>query len=1359
MRLIAILLLWLGSSLPQAWAAGAVRVAFLPGELDGPNAHAAAELLRQELPADALDLRIYRRVDVDEQARVFLAEADLILVRTVGRIDAELIRDEVATVRARGGRAFALGPSFDDQIAAIGLVQDARLAEYFDHGGTQNLANLLRAALARRHFPSLSVVPPEPLPESGYFDPDRGLVYQNFADYRQAWLARRPAAGSRPWVAILFFRAAIRSQQLDTLRALITELDRRGFNALPVFGHPPQATITQYLLDERGASRVAAVIAQAMKVGHTPEEMAQVLGRLDVPVLNSISLSKHDLEQWQASSIGLDVQERSWQVAGPELAGAIAPTVISSKEVRRDGDATLAHDQPIPERIERLVDRTLRWIRLRNLTNADKRIAVIYYNYPPGKENIGASYLNVLPDSLWQILQRLRREGYDLRGAPSTDKELADQVRERGRNIDSTRSGELELLVRGGSAELLAVSEYRKWFDALPRTLRDSMLEKWGAPEQGKIMQWRDPQGVAYFVFPVLRWGSLIFAPQPTRGWDQDIEKLYHDTSLPPTHQYLAFYLWLQRKAAVDAMVHVGTHATHEWQSGKEVGFTAADPGEVLVGAVPQLYPYIVDDIGEGLQAKRRGMAVLISHMTPPLDVAGLNTELRGLAADIDAYHLASGLGSIAAAEHREGITRKVKALGLERDLGLPIEPGEPLDDQLIETVEHHIKDIAEKITPFGLHTFGVSPDEKARRSTAEAILSVRGDLGEPQRQQLRERVMADMARSGPAELDALAAGLAGRYVLAGFGNDPVRSPESLPTGRNLFGFDPARLPSPAAYEAGTKLADDLLAGYRAEHDGALPQRLVINLWAIESNRHGGAMEAQIMALLGVRPRWDASGRVVGVDALTRQQLGRPRVDVTIVPSGLYRDLFSAQILLLDQAVSAARDAAEVDNPLRHNIAATRAELEARGVPAEAALRLASVRLFAPASGSYGNNVAQIVGASNSWQDDSQIADVYFRRTGFLYGQGFWGDQPDGQGGSSASLAVDLLRGALRGTDAVIHSRSSNVYGAIDGDDFYQFLGGTALAVRQVDGKTPSVLVTNMSDPRQGRHETLERFMGRELQARYLNPRWIEAMLDEGYAGARFVHRVVDALWGWQVTVPEAVDASDWQGMYETYVLDRNDLQIRQRFRDATNLLAYQALVDRMLTVINKGYWSPDREVIETLQRVNQELIAEAGVACNADSCSSSEIVALAEALDRQAAAAAADMPAPAMAESAPAARGQAALAAITAAASSPAPARAPVDTDQVPASESSTTATAPSSSASTDSAPQAVFVRGREMIEQRAGTQPPVAAPRMAWEAALLMFLLLIGGLLPQPLSRDRRSSVFRPGSLRSSRAIAAGS
>lgn len=1213
----------------SAQATEKIDVSLLLGDLDSVTAIEAVRQLNADPALASVSLHVFPNKDFSRLDLAPLRRSRIVLVNAMGSTLIRALAPEIGGITDNGGEVHAVGTTWDDKVAAQGFKRDETLAAYMAAGGANNVAAMVRAALRRHAALALDVPPPAPMPEFGAYELSSRKILDSFEAYRDAYAHHR---SGRPWIGVLFYRSNAVSGQMATVEELTAALERRGYNVIPFYGFPNEDALRKFAFDEDGKPAISALGSLALKIGVKPETVVPILRELNAPAVNLITLNSQTRKQWEESKQGLDIMERGWQVSLAELAGLVAPTVVASKEPFVDPETGLdgVRETPIAERIERAAERLSRFVALRETPAKQKRVALLYYNYPPGKENIGASYLNVLPKTLSKMLGRLEQEGYDVSGRPKTEEELSSLVRDRGGNINGWNAGTIEERVREGLAEgsvsLLPVKIYREWFDKeVPEQTRAFMLEKWGEPEKSSIMVWRDEKGEPYFVFPTLRFGNVWLAPQPTRGWEQEPEKLYHDTALPPHHQYLAFYLWLQKTVDAHAMIHVGTHATHEWHNGKEVGFTAGDPGELFVGAVPQLYPYIVDNIGEALQAKRRGMAAMISHLTPPLDRASLHPQLREMKELISNLRLAKEKSpQLANAIHAE-LQKKVQAQGINKDVGL-----ESFEDaESLERLDDYLQEIQEKATPFGLHTFGVAPEQRLKEATADAILALDAKLSPEEHKRRAAEIIAAIDRSAIDELAALANGLAGGYVAAGPGNDPVRNLSALPTGRNLYGFDPARLPSPATWAMGQKMAEDFVADFK-KRKNEWPTKLVFNLWGVETNRHEGAMEAQIMALMGVKPVWDARGRVTGVEAISRAELGHPRVDVTIIPSGLYRDLFSQVMKRLDEAVTLAQKQDEEDNAMRRNVLVARDELIRQGVPAERATQLAGVRMFTVPSGAYGTNLDKATPLSNTYGDgkeaDAKLSGVYFMRMHHAYGQGLWGDDVQDRPG----LGVDLLKQGLKGAQAVLHSRSSNVYAALDGDDFYQYLGGAAMAARVVNGATPEVFVADMSNPSKPVQVTLEHYIGKEMRTRYLNPKWIEAMMKEGYAGARFVNYVVENLWGWQVLTPEAIGDAKWQEMYETWVKDRNHLDIRQKFRDAGNLLAYQALVDRMLVAVNKGYWKADAETVAELEKVNLEVIAEAGVACDKYTCSSPKIVALAEAQDKRAMESATLRPAPA---------------------------------------------------------------------------------------------------------------------------------
>jgi cobaltochelatase CobN len=1173
-------------------------LALVLGDVESRPAVLAVRALQEPLKALDVTVRIIPVNRVTPADRTALATADLVVIDVLGRQSAQPITSELKSLQQARRPVFAVGGTVDDTLRELGVREDGTVRSYHRAGGVDNFANLLRHLL-RTHFGAdIAVGPVQPMPQAGLYDVHANKTAATFDEYLRGYRQHRAGA---PWVGVMFYRASLASGQTLPLAAIVTRLEQAGYNVLPAFGYPYEVPL-RYFIDEADKPRVDLIVALGMKVGGTAATGA-ILDKIGVPAINAITLTQQSAEQWKASKVGLDIFERTWQLAGAELAGLIQPTIVASRERVTDASTGLAYieEQPIAERIGRLAARVDAWLALRRTPNAGKRIAMLYYNYPHGSETIGAAYLNVLPESLWQIAQRLSTEGYVGPEALPADKQALQADIQRwgnypGKSVREHREG-LARLAASGEALLVPLADYRQWYGQLPAELRRAVEKSWGKPEQAPTL-WRDARGQEQFVFPARRYGQLLFAPQPTRAWEQNLEKLHNEVTLPPGHEYIAFYLWLQHAYRAHAVVHLGTHGTQEWLSGKEVGLSEADPTEALIGAMPNIYPYVMDDVGEGLQAKRRGMATIIDHMTPPFDASGLNPDLRELGALLNDYRVAEHKSPLLARGHMTALNRLAAKSGVLKDMGRKTLASE----EDMEALESYLDTVAAKLTPFGLHTFGVAPESSLRQATARAIVGLDKSIPVSEQaarvQQLDEEIQASAA----LELERLMQGLAGRYIPAGPGADLIRNPAALPTGRNFYGLDPARIPSRTTYEQGAKLAQQLVDDYRTRH-GVYPDKLTVNLWGVETSRHEGIMEAQVLALMGVRPTWDERGRVTGVEAISRLELGRPRVDVTMVSSGLFRDLFANLLKLLDDAAQLAQQQDDSDNPLQAHTRKVAARLQQRGLSAQQAQELASTRIFGLPSGSYGTNVEKLVPLSNAWQHEQQIADVFINRMSHPFGRGNWGSDLTKEHGD-ASLRRELFKQALSGRKIALHSRSSNLFATLDNDDFFQYLGGTALAIRSVDGKTPEVMVTDLSNPRRPQHATLDKYMGQELQSRYLNPRWADGMLREGYAGARFISRVVDYLWAWQVTVPDVVDATKWQRMYETYVADRHGLRVRERIAASGNLRAYQAITDRMLTAIELGYWQPSKQVRAHLEQENARAIADAGVACSAESCS-----------------------------------------------------------------------------------------------------------------------------------------------------------
>ena len=888
--------------------------------------------------------QVYTPRDLSDEALKAIGDSRLVLILH-GPMDeredrrlAKQLGPQLARAAKTGGTVYGASDHlFPKDYDAGSFVIDPRLRSFFSEG-SGSIKNGYLYVLTKTLGIKASYH--EPAQSPGSFSSRRLYERRSHtltADYDQYLAAYRKARSGfnprAPWIGIVFIDPN-RSPEPGVVDSVAESLEKEGLNVLPACGYPSEETIENFFFDAGGKSRVRLVVALGLKMGVRSKVAVPLLEKLGVPAIDAITCYSESYDQWRRSPVGLDLFERGWTVAQPELAGAIQPIVVGTHETVTDPQTGLKYvaERGIPSRVAMLVQKIKRWLVLQDRPNKDKRVAILYYNYPPGKQGIGASYLNVLPESLWQVLNRLKAEGYDVAGMPATKRELQEAVLTQ-RNIGPWAPAELDRLAARASVTRIGLPLYTRWSTQVPDAFRQSVLKAWGEPGSRGPMTTKTTEGGASFVLPTLRYGNILLTPQASRtGGTRDDDASYHDPKTPPHHQYVAFYLYLRYGFQADAIVHFGTHGTHEWLPGKEAGLADEDPPEALIADMPNIYPYLVDDVGEGIQCKRRGQAVMIDHMTPPLDKAGLDPELQQLARLISDYGVAKGQSLPLADAKREEMFRRALKKGLLKDLSLE----KIRTDEDVETLEDYLKSIMEKVVPYGLHTFGVAPDEKSRRATAEAVVAAQSPMTPEERQRQLADLDRHMVQSAQCELDSFIAALGGKYIPAATGNDPIRSPHSLPTGKNFYALDPNRIPSRESYAMGVKLAGDLLSDYERKHHAAA-DKLAFTLWAVETIRHEGIVESQVLNLLGARPRWDAGGRVTGVELIPRRELAHPRVDVVVTPSGLYRDVFPNLMTWIDEAVSLAREQDEADNLVRAHIMMAAKALRAKGIPADRA--------------------------------------------------------------------------------------------------------------------------------------------------------------------------------------------------------------------------------------------------------------------------------------------------------------------------------------------------------------------------------------------------------------------------------------
>jgi cobaltochelatase CobN len=502
-----------------------------------------------------------------------------------------------------------------------------------------------------------------------------------------------------------------------------------------------------------------------------------------------------------------------------------------------------------------------------------------------------------------------------------------------------------------------------------------------------------------------------------------------------------------------------------------------------------------------------------------------------------------------------------VIALGIAKDLSLDLAKPDSLDEAAIHRVENQLMELKGQNIPYGLHAFGRTPDKPLRDSTIDAIVSADRSLLPGKASVLATEMESRILASGPRELDSLLHALGGGFVPAGSGGEPIRNPDSYPTGKNFYGIDPDKVPKPASWQLGVTLAEQMLADHVKKH-GRYPEKVSFVIWGDETMRHEGVLESQIFYLLGTKPVWDGRGKVVDVAVVPTAELKRPRVDIVIASAA--EGMFHNVTLLMDKAVQKVKALDEAENFVRRHYLQTKATLIEQGHSEQDADRRAGVRIFDEPPGIFNLNTSTIVGASGTWDTDKGFADDYIRKMGHGYGNGFWGEP-----------MADVFRMALSGTEKVVHSSSTMLYGALDNDDMFMYMGGLAAAIRSIDGKSPELVVTNTRDPGKPEMTSMDKFIGTEFRSRYVNPTWINGMKKEGYAGAGAMREFVEYLWGWNATVPETVDGAMWKETFDTYVEDSKNLGMKEFF-EKSSPYAYQDMTARMVETVRKGYWHAD---------------------------------------------------------------------------------------------------------------------------------------------------------------------------------------
>ncbi|MEC8428386.1 MAG: cobaltochelatase subunit CobN, partial [Pseudomonadota bacterium] len=1055
-------------------------------------------------------------------------------------------------------------------------------------------------------------------------------------------------------IGVLLQRALIESAQTQVVDSAIAQLESKGALVVPFFFElSPRSSDYSHLISKDDETFVDVIVN--FRNIHWAAKRKAEFEKLGVPVLQGLTYFDGDQKAWEEDSQGISAGMMSFVLVLPEGAGVVDPTIVAAVN-QETGRA-----EAIDYQLEHLMNKALNYAALKHKSNADKRMTVMVW----GSIDVGASFLNIT-ESLRSISDRLHQEGYGL------NKVNSDYYLDRIKPILEPfyREFELQKLLDDDLAELMPVEEYLAWFNTLPEDVTAPINEFWGPAEKGFMSVQRD--GKFYFVIPRMRNGNMLVMRQPPRSDQKDQEALiYHKGTVPMNHFYLAAYFYARTYWNSDAIIHLGTHGSQEYLSGKERGLSKYDQGNLAVWDTPVLYPFIVDDVGEAMQTKRRGSATVLAHMTPPFAAAGLQGDVA------DLHELMHQYKSMNEGGVKEKTSQQIVddciANNICDDFGWEQAQISADFDGFLEALHDYMEDLSSQNQPLGLHSYGELPESNLVTSTLLQMISksfpakiaefeeeyfdleghpshlghhhdhsnshdeyahhangagdfegvitqVSGDAldqlvgfktlktfvidktateAEMEEAGLDDELIAEIKKAqkshvdfqGIKELDHLVKGLSGQYVPVKNGGDPVRSPDAVPTGFNLYGFDPSRVPTKAAFEQGKELVDGVIADYYKQH-GKFPDKLAFSLWSIETMRHYGVLESQALYAMGVKPVWSDDGRVTGTEIVPASELKRPRVDVVLSATGLYRDAFPNVMQRLAKAIESVATLKEANNSVWDNSQRIAEELKAQGLEGDEAEYLSTVRIFSNSSGNYGSGVSDPVFASDTWEDDSKIADNYLSTMGYYYGSdnSRWGKKVGTvTGDDGVEREVNLYAEQLSGTDVALFSRSSNVYGMITSDDPFEYFGSLALAVRNIDGESPQMMISNLRDANNPKAENAASFLAKELRSRNFHKRWVEEMMKEGYSGANTMASNLDNFWGWNVVDPNIVRDDQWQEFYEVYVEDKLEVGINEFFEEM-NPQSQANMLSRMLEANRKDYWQADEETLKQILQKFAEL-------------------------------------------------------------------------------------------------------------------------------------------------------------------------
>lgn len=1197
----------------------------------------------QELPEDYPSLRLANTLNLlqpasfDLYADKVLEHAKLIVVSILGGqaywpYGVEQLQD----ITKRLSIPLIIVPG-DDQpdeqlttASSVSATTSQRVWRYLREGGLRNAESLFHFLGDEFFQANLTWQEPRSLPDTLLYHP--ALKEASLKDWQKHWIKGQPTA------ALLFYRNHLESANTQAFDELIQCMIDQGLNPLPIATLSLKADHSLNTVNRLLVSADVRVIfnTTGFSVASSRDDAQARYFDVDVPVLQCI-LAANSHEDWQNSQ-GLRTRDIAMNIALPEMDGRLITRAISFKELQQHSDKTqsdIIGYQLVKDRADFVIELGKRWAQLSQFANPQKRVALILANYPTKEGRIGNGVGLDTPASTINLLNAMAESGFPIDHIPHNGDALIQQLLGGVTN-------DLDTMDLRHCKQSISMEDYKRSFAQLPQANQQAVVDRWGTPEQDpKVRQGR-------IMISGLRLGETFVGIQPARGYNLDVAANYHDPDLVPPHYYLAFYFWIREVYNAQAVAHIGKHGNLEWLPGKGTGLSAECWPEIALGPMPHLYPFIVNDPGEGSQAKRRTQAVIIDHLMPPMTRAETYGELQALEHLVDEYYQAMSLDKPRADYLREQILEQLKSTNLIKELfAATSEDNQEDESDLLESLDTYLCELKEAQIRDGLHILGEAPVgermidtlvalsrlPRGQQPVDQGILHAIADdlkLNEPlandqsfdpltlnngmewlgsKPEQLvavsdqpwrsnadtRERlellakqlleeleagkqldqalwpvtsqlfsfvqntVKANLQQSAYNEIHNFIAGLEGKFIPAGPSGAPTRGRlDCLPTGRNFFSVDTRSIPSPAAWHLGQKSADALILRHLQEQ-GDYPKTIGLSVWGTATMRTGGDDIAQAFALMGVKPLWHAaSNRVIDFEIIPGFILNRPRVDVTLRISGFFRDAFSNVIRLFDAAVNALaeRDEPPELNPIRARIEAEQTELEQQGFNKEQARKQSRWRIFGSKPGAYGAGLQGLID-ERCWETDADLAKAYLNWGSFAYGQE--------DNGTEAPAAFQQRLSTL---ESVLQNQDNREHDILDSDDYYQFQGGMANAVRVLSRQQPQIYHADHANPSDPKIRTLQEELSRVIRSRAVNPKWLNAIRRHGYKGAFEMAATVDYLFAYDATTDLVADYQ--YGMVtDAYLLDEEN----RAFLQEHNPNAMKEMAERLLEAMQRGLW------------------------------------------------------------------------------------------------------------------------------------------------------------------------------------------